>query len=99
MQPHLTALPAGCGIAGKGQAPGAKARLAAPGTTILATCQRNDPSLTADQIVAALAAPARGQLEEAVAGGALTQTQAAHALATLQGQLGELVRGQPAGLG
>jgi hypothetical protein len=99
MRPDLTALPRGCGIAGKGQAPGDKARLAAPGNTILATCERNDPSLTADQIVAALAAPARAQLEEAVAGGALTQTQASDALATLQGQLGELVRGQPAGLG
>jgi hypothetical protein len=98
-QPDLTALPAGCGIAGKGHAPGAKARLAAPGNTILATCQEHNPSLTAAQIVAALAAPARAQLTEAVAGGALTHTQAADALATLQGQLGELVHGQPAGLG
>jgi hypothetical protein len=98
MQPDLTVLPRGCGIAGKDQARGAKARLAAPGSTILATCQRDDPSLTADQIVAALAAPARAQLEEAVAVGALMQPQAAHALATLEGQLGELVRGRPAGL-
>jgi hypothetical protein len=99
MLPDLTALPRGCGIAGKGQAPDAKARLATPGNTILATCQHNDPSLTADQVVAALTAPARVQLKEAVAGGALTHTQAADALATLEGQLGELVRGQPAGLG
>jgi len=99
MQPDLTALPRGCGFAGNRYAPGAKARLAVPGNTILATCQLTDPSLTADQIVAALAAPARAQLQAAVAGGALTRTQAADALATLEGQLGELVRGQPAGLG
>jgi hypothetical protein len=99
MQPDLTALPAGCGITGKGRAPAAKAGLATPGNTILASCQHNDPALTADQIVAALAAPGRAQLSEAVAGGALTHTQAADALATLEGQLGELVRGQPAGLG
>jgi hypothetical protein len=99
LRPDLTALPRSCGIPGKGEAPGAKARLAAPGNTILATCQRNDPSLTADEIVAALAAPARAQLQEAVAGGALTQTQAADAFTTLQGQFGELVRGQPAGFG
>jgi hypothetical protein len=87
MQPDLRALPRGCGIADKGQTPGAKTRLAVPGNTILATCQRNDPSLTADQIVAALAAPARAQLEEAVATGALTPTRAADALTTLEGQL------------
>jgi hypothetical protein len=99
MQPDLTALPRGCGIASKDRAAGIKARLSAPGNAILASCQRNDPSLTADQIVAALAAPARPQLAEAVAGGALTHTQAADALATLEGQLGAFVRGQPAGLG
>jgi hypothetical protein len=99
IQPDLAALPRGCGFAGEGQASGAKARLAVPGNTILAICQRNDPSLTADQIVAALAAPARAQLVQAVAGGALTQTHAADASTTLEGQLGEFVRGQPAGLG
>jgi hypothetical protein len=97
MQPDVSALPPSCGVAGAGPS-GAKARLAV-GDTLLAACQRNDPSLPADQIVAALATPARAQLAEAVSGGALTQTQAAAALAALDGQLGELVRGRPAGLG
>jgi len=76
MRPDLTALPPGCGIAGKDQAPGTKARLTTPSNSILATCQRNTPSLTADQIVAALAAPARAELHEAAATGALSQPQA-----------------------
>jgi hypothetical protein len=65
----------------------------------LALCRQHDPSLTADQLAAALAQKPDAQLQEAVAAGILSTREASLARATLQSQLARLVAGQPARLG
>jgi hypothetical protein len=95
------ALPAACGgiTAGpdRGSSPSSRAK---PATiSPLAVCRQHDPSLTADQLAAALAQEPDAQLQHAVAAGILSPQEASAARATLQSQLARLVAGQPAGLG
>jgi hypothetical protein len=95
------ALPAACGgitvVPDRGSSPNSRAWPAR--VSPLAVCRQHDPSLTADQLVAALAQEPDTQLQQAVAGGILSPQEASAARAMLQSQLARLVAGQPAGLG
>ncbi len=57
--------------------------------TPLAACQQGDPTMTADQLVAALLAHYQGKLDEAVAAGNLTAAQASENLANLRIKLNQ----------
>jgi hypothetical protein len=95
------ALPAACGGITLGLDRGSSpSSMAKPATVSpLALCQQHDPSLTADQLAAALAREPEAQLQQAVAAGILSTQEASAARAMLQSQLARLVAGQPAGLG
>jgi hypothetical protein len=64
-----------------------KAQLHSTQQTPLALCQASVPGMTADALVAALAAPDLSQLDAAVAAGQLTPAQEADSLALLRTQL------------
>jgi len=95
------ALPAACGgitvglDRGSSPSSGAKPATVSP----LAVCQQHDPSLTANQLAAALAKEPDAQLEQAVAADILSAQDASAARVMLQSQLAMLVTGRPAGLG
>ena len=67
--------------------------------SLLSVCQQHDPSLTANQLAAALAKEPDAQLEQAVAADILSAQDASAARVMLQSQLAMLVTGRPAGLG
>jgi hypothetical protein len=95
------ALPPACGGITVGADRGSSPSRSAKPVTVspLAVCQQHDPSLTADQLAAALAQEPDAQLQQAVAAGILSAQEASAARLMLQSQLARLVTGQPAGLG
>jgi hypothetical protein len=63
----------------------------APDQSMLAVCRQTNPSITSDQLGAALIASVKAQLDAAVAAGQITATQEADQLARMQAKLGDTI--------
>jgi hypothetical protein len=63
--------------------------------SVLAICQETAPSMTAQQLVAALLVPFQSSLDAQVASGALTPSQEGDDLAGMQRKLLEMVTLEP----